>query len=267
MTSEVQSFYFSCYLAFQSGLMTLALGWMRVAPVFFFLPFLSTKLLNNGIIKNCIAIFIVLGLWPFSSSRTSAPLDIGLVEALLYEFTIGLVLAFILSLPFLIANIIGELIDNQRGATISDTIDPANGIESSELSVLLNHILVMIFLAQGGMYMLVQILADSYRLLPFAAGFSHFNSLPLGNWLNQLVTRGIILAAPILITLFITEVALGLYSRFCPQLNAFSLSLTIKSIIAFSVLLLYFQNEVPSILVNMVSIDPLYDIFAPQQHL
>lgn len=116
------------------------------------------------------------------------------------------------------------------------------------------------------MYQLAQTFAESYRLLPFAAGFSHFDSLPLGRWLNQLVVQAIVLAAPILVTLFITEVALGLYSRFCPQLNAFSLSLTIKSAIAFMVFLLYFQNEVPTILINMISLSPLHDIFgvAPQ---
>lgn len=265
MTADLQAFYLSLYYAFQSGLMTVALAWMRIAPVFFFLPFLSTKLLNSIIIKNCVAIFLVLGLWPFFSSRTETYLEISLGEAMLYEFVIGLILAFILGLPFLIANIIGELIDNQRGATISDTIDPANGVESSELSVLVSHIVAMIFLAQGGMYQLAHAFADSYRLLPFSAGFSQFNTLSLGCFLNQLVTQGIVLAAPILITLFICEVALGLYSRFCPQLNAFSLSLTIKSIVAFSVFLLYFQNEVPTVLINMISLNPLYDIFALSQ--
>lgn len=76
-----------------------------------------------------------------------------------------------------------------------------------------------------------------------------------------MVLKGVILAAPIIVTLFITEVALGLYSRFCPQLNAFSLSLAIKSIIAFIVFLLYFQNEVPDILVNMISLSPLQSVF------
>ncbi|MEY4922171.1 MAG: type secretion apparatus protein SpaR/YscT/HrcT [Pseudomonadota bacterium] len=261
MNQEMLAFYVSLYSAFQIGLMKLALAWVRIAPVFFFLPFLSSKLLNSGIIKNCVALFLALGMWPFFSTREINREETNLAELILYELAIGLVLAFILSLPFLIANIIGELIDNQRGSTISDTIDPANGVESSEMSVLVSHIVVMIFLAQGGMYQLAQTFADSYRLLPFAGGFGHFDSLPLGRWLNQLVVQGIILAAPILVTLFITEVALGLYSRFCPQLNAFSLSLTIKSIIAFTVFLLYFQHEVPSILANMISLSPLRDIF------
>lgn len=51
MTSEVQSFYFSCYLAFQSGLMTLALGWMRVAPVFFFYRFSVQNYLITGLLR------------------------------------------------------------------------------------------------------------------------------------------------------------------------------------------------------------------------
>lgn len=265
MSSEALGFYVSFYSAFQIGLLKLLLAWVRIAPVFFFLPFLSAKLLNSGMIKNCVAVFLALGLWPFFSAHEIDWEETLLSELILYELTVGLILAFILNLPFFIANIIGELIDNQRGATISDTIDPANGVESSEMSVLVSYIIVMIFLAQGGMLLLAQTFAESYRLLPFAAGFTHFDSLPLGRWLNQLVTQAIILAAPILVTLFITEVALGLYSRFCPQLNAFSLSLTIKSVIAFMVFLLYFQNEVPSILVNMISLSPLYDIFGVAQ--
>lgn len=265
MSPEALSFYVSFYSTFQIGLMKLALAWMRIAPVFFFLPFLSSKLLNSGMIKNCVAAFLALGLWPFFSAREINWEETPLSEVILYELAIGLILALILSLPFLIANIIGELIDNQRGATISDTIDPANGVESSEMSVLVSHIVVMIFLAQGGIVILAQTFAESYRLLPFAAGFSHFDSLPLGRWINLLVVQGIILAAPILVTLFITEVALGLYSRFCPQLNAFSLSLTIKSVIAFTVFLFYFQNEVPTLLVNMISLSPLHDIFGLAQ--
>ncbi|MHA0902015.1 type III secretion system export apparatus subunit SctT [Enterobacter ludwigii] len=263
MTQDVLAFYVTLWNTFQSGIIKLAVAWIRIAPVFFFLPFLSSKLLNSGILKNCVAIFLLLGLWPLISSAEVSWEEQGIAMPLLYELVIGIVLALILGLPFLIANIIGELIDNQRGATISDTIDPANGVESSEMSVFVSHIICMIFLSQGGMLQLAQTFAESYRFLPFAFGFSHFDALPLGSWLNQLVTQSIILSAPILITLFISEVALGLYSRFCPQLNAFSLSLAIKSIIAFTIFLLWFQNEVPSILINMISLTPLYDIFTP----
>lgn len=261
MNQEILSFYSSMYFTFQEGLITLAIAWVRIAPTLFFLPFLSNKLLSSGMIKNCVTVYIVLGLWPLLSTHNLQEERVGFMEIVLYELAVGLITALILALPFMIANIIGELIDTQRGETISSIVDPASGSEASELAVFISYIVCMVFLSQGGMLLLVKTFAQSYQLLPFAAGFSQFNSLPLGEWMNQMVVKAIILAAPILITLFISEAALGLYSRFCPQLNAFSLSLTIKSIIALAVFLLYFQNEVPDILVNMISTSPLHDIF------
>ncbi|CAI1903721.1 type III secretion system protein SpaR [Serratia quinivorans] len=257
---------FQAFGQLNEWLVTLMLGWLRIAPLFFLLPFLNSKLIGSAVLKNCIIIYICLGMWPFFSDSTEKMQNIsGWLHVMIYEFTIGLVLALFICLPFLIANIIGELIDNQRGATISDTIDPANGIESSELSVLVNYIVCMIFLAQGGLYKMMALFAESYRVLPFSQGFSRFDPMVMGAWLNNLVLQGLVLSSPVLVTLFICEVALGVYSRFCPQLNAFSLSLAVKSIVAFSVFLLYFQNEVPSILVSMVDISPLGKMFTLSQ--
>lgn len=261
MSQELVSLASYLFFLFQQGLIKLALAWLRIAPVMFFLPFFSNKLLNGGIIKNCVVIYIALGLWPFFMGVDLQGEQAGLAEVFLFEIVVGLTLAFILGLPFMIANVIGELIDTQRGETISSIIDPASGTEASELAVFLSYIVCMVFLSQGGMYQLSTIFAQSYHLLPLGQGFSSFNSLALGEWLNSMVLKGVILAAPIIVTLFITEVALGLYSRFCPQLNAFSLSLAIKSTIAFIVFLLYFPNEVPDILMNMISLTPLNTIF------
>ncbi|CNF07140.1 type III secretion system export apparatus subunit SctT [Yersinia nurmii] len=261
MNNNVINLYISLYDTFSSGMITLSIAYLRIAPVFFLLPFLNTKLLNGIVIKNSLIIYISLGLWPYLSTGDDVREQREIIDVVLYELLIGIIFAFLICLPFLVANIIGEIIDNQRGATISDTIDPANGIDSSEFSAFLNYVICMIFLAQGGLYKLVGAFADSYRMMPFCQGFSHFEPLIMGTWLNSLVSQGLILASPVLVTLFLSEVALGLYSRFCPQLNAFSLSLAIKSIIAFSIFLIYFHNEIPSILVSMIDMSPLLDIF------
>ncbi|EKT60898.1 type III secretion system export apparatus subunit SctT [Providencia sneebia] len=261
MNQTILTFYSSLYFSLQEILFTLVIAWGRIAPVLFFLPFLSNKLLNNGIIKNCITIYFILGLWPTISEHKMQWEIVTVIESLLYELVIGIVISLMLALPFMIANIIVEIIDTQRGETISSIIDPTIGTEASQFSVFISYIICVVFLSQDGLLVLVNIFYKSYQLLPFAVGFSQFNSLLLGEWINQMVIKGIILAIPILITLFISEVALGLYSRFCPQLNTFSLSLSIKSISAFIVFLLYFKNEVPVILINMIYLTPLYNIF------
>jgi type III secretion protein T len=55
----------------------------------------------------------------------------------------------------------------------------------------------------------------------------------------------IVLASPVIATMLMSELALGLLSRFSPQLNAFSVSLTLKSLIAVAVMVIYFSPIFP----------------------
>ncbi|MDE1711673.1 flagellar biosynthetic protein FliR, partial (plasmid) [Chromobacterium amazonense] len=63
--------------------------------------------------------------------------------------------------------------------------------------------------------------------------------------LNQVVSQAVVLASPVVAALLLSEVLLGLLSRFAPQMNAFSVSLTVKSLIALLMLLLYFGPVLP----------------------
>ena len=95
MSQELVSLASYLFFLFQQGLIKLALAWLRIAPVMFFLPFFSNKLINGGIIKNCVVVYIALGLWPFLSAADIQWEQVGLTEIFLYEIVIGLVLAFI----------------------------------------------------------------------------------------------------------------------------------------------------------------------------
>jgi type III secretion protein T len=53
------------------------------------------------------------------------------------------------------------------------------------------------------------------------------------------------ISAPVVATLLLSEALLGLLARFAPQMNAFSVSLTVKSAVALLVLLLYFGSYLP----------------------
>ncbi|TOP23660.1 flagellar biosynthetic protein FliR, partial [Vibrio parahaemolyticus] len=79
-----------------------------------------------------VVMYIALGLWPFFAGANIQWDQTNLAEIFLYEIVVGLILAFILGLPFMIASVIGELIDTQRGETISSIVDPASGTEASE---------------------------------------------------------------------------------------------------------------------------------------
>lgn len=247
------------YLNFQHGVLIFAMAYARLAIVFYLLPVLGERVLSNLIIKNTIIGLIIIGLWP-SFAQVLNP-EQGWIILLVKESIIGLMLAITLCVPFWMVIDLGELLDNQRGATISDSIDPVNGVQSSTLSGFLNFAFGAIFFASGGMRLLMEVLVQSYQVFPRGSSLVDFHWAEVGNLLMVLAKGSIMLAAPVLIVMMVAEMLLGVFARFCPQLNPFSLSLTIKSFIAFTVFLFYGFQAVSQKPLQIFSILSFQDFF------
>lgn len=225
------------YLNFQHSVLTFVIVYARLAIVFYMLPVLGERVLSNLIIKNTIISLTIIGLWPCFETVLSP--EQGWLIIIIKECIIGLILAFTLCMPFWVVIGLGEILDNQRGATISDSIDPVNGVQSSILSGFLNFAFGAIFFASGGMRQLMEVMVQSYQMLPRGSSLEGVHWEQAGYLLVVLMQNSILLAAPVMLVMMIAEMLLGVFARYCPQLNPFSLSLTIKSFIAFAVFLFY----------------------------
>ncbi|EDT6893110.1 TPA: type III secretion system export apparatus subunit SctT [Salmonella enterica subsp. enterica serovar Frintrop] len=228
---------FFLYFSLEENIFKFFIVYARVSVLFFLLPVFGSRILSNIIVKNVVITLAIIGLWPI--------INFSLIDKqhkiliLCNEVVIGLVLALITCIPFWIVSSVGELIDNQRGATISDSIDPLHGIQSSILSGFLTFFYAALFFCLGGGKLVITILSDSYNLLPVGAGINKINFTGAGLILDNLVKVSIILASPVMIIMMLSEILLGVLSKYCPQLNPFSLSLTIKSILAFCIFIFY----------------------------
>ncbi|MGN7915553.1 type III secretion system export apparatus subunit SctT [Enterobacter sp. 22466] len=236
--------------------MMIMLAYARVALVFYLLPVTGGKMLSNPILKNTVIFLTLIGLWPCLGHVVDP--EQGWVLLLTKEALLGLMLAMVLCLPFWIANAMGELFDNQRGATISESIDPVNGLQSSTMSAFLGFIFGAIFLAQGGMELLLDALVKSYQLIPPGSPFLHLRWLVAGKLIQILGEHAIVMAAPVMMTMMLSEIMLGVFARYCPQLNPFSLSMSFKSFIAFSIFLLYGHNVLSHQLFDLFSLTHFY---------
>ncbi|EIH21952.1 putative type III secretion apparatus protein SpaR/YscT/HrcT [Escherichia coli 1.2264] len=134
---------------------------------------------------------------------------------------------------------IGSFIDNQRGATLSSTLDPATGVDASELARLFNLFSAAVYLTKGGMNFILETLWQSYNLWP--SGNFNFPKLePLFSYINNIMTHTIVYASPVIAVMLGGEAVLGLLACYASQLNAFAISLTVKSALAFLILIIYF---------------------------
>ena len=85
----------------------------------------------------------------------------------------------------------------------------------------------------------MEVMVQSYQLLPRGSSLEGVHWEQAGHLLVVLIQNSILLAAPVMLVMMVAEILLGVFARYCPQLNPFSLSLTIKSFIAFAVFLFY----------------------------
>jgi type III secretion protein T len=233
-------------LPFDHAMLVLAVALARITPSFAFLPFLNDKTLGRGPLRATLLGLIALVLLPIPALSELDVAGQATLPTLLTEAFLGLLLGMALNVPWMAVQTCGEWIDHQRGATMANAIDPATGIEASPIATFLGLLWTTIFLLNGGIQRLIGLLAQSYQHVPIGTVLylSVENAQSVLHLLTLAIITGVGLASPAVAAMLLSELALGLLSRFAPQLNAFSVALTIKSSIAVLILLMYLNPHV-----------------------
>lgn len=234
------------YVEAKTFLGTLALTQPRILAMCLMLPLFNRQILP-GLLRYAVAAVIGLVLVPMLQPRY-AEVDVSLVELIAIigkEVFIGLVMGFLVAIPFWIFEAVGFVIDNQRGASLGATINPLTGNDSSPMGILFNQAFMVFFLVGGGFALMLTLLYDSFRLWDLWSWTPtlRMESVPvLLDQLSRFMRLTLLLAAPAVIAMFLAELGLALVSRFAPQLQVFFLAMPIKSGLALLVLVLYMST-------------------------
>ena len=159
----------------------------------------------------------------------------------LKEAIIGFLIGFFAAIPFWIAENIGNLIDNQRGATMGEVYSPLSGAQVSTLGIFFTQIVSTIFFVGGAVFLLLGALYRSYAIWPVFGTLAFEPAAPLAilGAADAMLETTVIISAPIVIVMFLATVGLGLVNRTAPQLNVFFLSMPVKSALGIALLIAY----------------------------
>lgn len=226
------------------------LGLARLLACFAWLPYLSSGAIPSRMVRVILALVVLIGLWPVTDAAPR-PLDMpSLGLAVLREAMAGTVLGLMLALPYHVFHAIGSVIDTQRGAGVGAMLDPLTGVEATEMANLLQMMSAVVFLVAGGMVPLLEAVQGSYVLVPMGGRFLP-DLASIHGFMDIVLSAAIRMAAPVLLLLLLVEILLGVVSRFAQQLNAFSVSLAMKSVLAFAAMLVYLMlaltEQVPAL--------------------
>ncbi len=157
------------------------------------------------------------------------------------EALIGIITSFYLVVIFAAFQVAGEFFSLQMGFGASEVFDPLAQVEIPLVGQFFNVGAMFVFLSVGGFQKLfltgVVGSFHAVRAVDFATHHSDWAALMLGS-LSRLFEQALIIALPILGTLFLVEVVMGLLAKAAPQLNLLMLGFPLAIIVAFVMLVL-----------------------------
>ena len=231
------------YLDYHRLIIATVLAAIRFGSAFAICPALGEAMIMGTARRAAVLAFAVLAVpMVLNDMPPGEPnmLVLGLVA--LREVLIGFLIGFFAAVPFWIAENVGNLIDNQRGATMGEVYSPLSGAQVSSLGIFFTQIVSTVFFVSGAVLLLLAALYGSYEVWPiFGDWVSFAPDAPrqvLGA-VDEMLRTTAVVAAPPVILMFLVTVGLGFVNRTAPQLNVFFLSMPIKSAIGIAMLVIY----------------------------
>jgi len=152
------------------------------------------------------------------------------------EVIIGIIIGFYITIIFAAFSTAGQFFSLQMGFGASETFDPVAQIENPLMGQYFNLVSMLIFVTIGGFHQLF--LGGFWRsvqtinIITLVEGREHVVTM-LASGLSRLFLDAIIIALPILGTLFLTSLTTGLISKASPQINILSEGFPISIMTAF----------------------------------
>ncbi|HEB87891.1 MAG TPA: flagellar biosynthetic protein FliR [Gammaproteobacteria bacterium] len=151
------------------------------------------------------------------------------------QILIGVVMGFSVQLAFSAVITGGQVIAMQMGLGFSLMVDPQNGTQAPVLSQFYVLFAILIYLALNGHLVLIQVLRDSFTLIPIGPdGLQAVEFQKLADWGSQIFAGGLSIALPAIASLLVVNIAFGIMTRAAPQMNIFAIGFPITMILGFA---------------------------------
>lgn len=222
------------------NLPVLLLIFVRISAFFVSIPLFSYRTIPPQLKIALALILSWMMYYTFTIEAMAIEIDGNYILLILKEVVIGLMLGVCAYIIFSAVQIAGGFIDFEMGFAMANIIDPQTGTQSPLMGQFLNILLTFVLLATNGHHLILDGIFYSYQFLPINQLFPNFGDVGTAEYIIKLFASvfaiAFQMAAPIVATLFLVTVALGITGKTVPQLNIFVVGFPIKIAIGFLVL-------------------------------
>jgi flagellar biosynthetic protein FliR len=212
---------------------------VRVAAMMLFAPVLGSSRIPKRV-KALLAVMLAMGLASGVTQPPVIPETLwGLTAGIAGEMVFGLAMGTVMSISFIAAQWAGEIVGQQMGLQLAEVFDPQYGAHGSLIGDMYYMLATVIFLTIGGHHDMIRAVGESFRHLPLLSVGMNVDLFSLLVGLVQ-SAAGIAfrLAAPILVTMLVVDLSLGLIGKAMPQFNVMAAGMTIRSVVGMVIIII-----------------------------
>ncbi|NLY80672.1 MAG: flagellar type III secretion system protein FliR [Lysinibacillus sp.] len=215
----------------------LLLIFVRVSAFFVTVPFFSYRTIPPQL-KIVLALMLSWMMY-YTIQAEAIPIDGNYILLIIKEAMFGLIIGLAAAIVISTVQIAGGFIDFEMGFAMANIVDPLTGAQSPLLGHFFNILILYVLIAINGHHLILDGIYYSYQFLPID-DYPNFGDAGMAEFAAKLIGTIFALAfqmsAPMVATLLLVTLAIGITGKTVPQLNIFVVGFPLKIIVGFLVL-------------------------------
>lgn len=216
------------------------LVFVRITAFFVAAPFFNSRNVPNQF-KIALGFLLTLISFQYVPAVEPIPMDLTFIIHVLKEVLVGVMLGLICEIMFAAVQVAGGMMDMQIGLAMANVIDPRTGTYIPVTGNFKNVLATLYFFSIDGHHMLIRGLISSYQVIPLDRMWAPFGSeqvvMTAVKVFTQMFLSAFMIAAPLVVAIFLVDVTLGIIAKSVPQFNIFVVGMPIKMLAGFLLLI------------------------------
>lgn len=224
---------------------------MRISAFFMLAPIIGAQVVSPRI-RLLLALLLTAAVAP-TLHNLPQPDFLSPASALLVaqQLLIGIGMAMFLQILMHAFVMTGQIVAMQMGLGFASMNDPSNGVVVTVVSQFYLMLATLLFLGLNGHLVMIDVLAESFRVLPVGAEIGADRLHDMVGWGSWLFGASLLMALPAMTALLIINCTLGVITRAAPQLNIFAIGFPLMLVLGLLI-----------VWANMASVLPQFERFS-----
>ncbi|MDG2461216.1 MAG: flagellar biosynthetic protein FliR [Luminiphilus sp.] len=222
-------------------LITGLIPFLRISALLMAAPLVSLRVVSVRI-RIALALVLTIFIYPTLDLPVIDAASAAGIRLITWELFIGILFAVVLQVVNAAMVIAGQTMSMSMSLGMAQTIDP-NAAQVPVISSFLVVLSTLIFLSVGGHLIMIKLILQSFEVLPIGGAILVKETIAnVIDWTAMAFLGAVLVALPIMLTMMLINLCIGIVTRAAPALNIFAVGFPAMVLTGMILIVVYMAN-------------------------